>query len=382
MEDEVELLDLPYKCPICNKTSKNLLLHIRKKESCSSQIDPTLYDHWKMEQSKYSKRKLQSAYVKNGKHKDAQARYVKTGKHKEAVARYVKTGGHSEAQARYVDAGKHKLVQAKYEEKFRLYCKVCKYRKTSYSLRRQECNCPPADRGSFLQTKRHIQQKFRNKERVKYGVDNGKKRLEKFREMCFWCLYCLKHGRILNYTLDNVFNRFHLVEAEVEIAYYDDDGEFVEEYDDDETHSWLSDVDGSLLCVVITFQNVVLAPKSKWKNAIEEVNNNEAKTHLKEKLFSLIGKLQSYDNRNTRQIEIPDEYKVNKAKDDVDWRCPKPLIKEDEELLVDLLMDIVADEDVGEDLLELLKIDKFTETVETALLYTKGSTKAKEKESI
>jgi len=70
---------------------------------------------------------------------------------------------------------------------------------------------------------------------------------------------------------------------------------------------------------------VVLAPKSKWKNAIEEVNNNEAKTHLKEKLFSLIGKLQSYDNRNTRQIEIPDEFKVNKAKDDVDWRCSRLL---------------------------------------------------------
>ena len=74
MEDEVELPDLPDKCPICTKTSKNLLLHIRKKESCSSQIDPTLYDHWKREQSKYSKRKFQSAYVKNGKHKDAQAR--------------------------------------------------------------------------------------------------------------------------------------------------------------------------------------------------------------------------------------------------------------------------------------------------------------------
>ena len=57
------------------------------------------------------------------------------------------------------------------------------------------------------------------------------------------------------------------------------------------------------------------------------VNNNEGKIHLKEKLFSLIGKLQSYDNQNTRQIEIPDEYKVNKATDDVDWRCPKPLIK-------------------------------------------------------
>ena len=124
MEEE-ELPDLPDKCPVCNKESNNLLLHIRKKESCNSQIDPKLYDHWKTEQNRYSKRKFQSAYVKTGKHSSAQAKYVKTGKHKEAVAkyvktgkhkeavaRYVKTGGHKEAQSRYVDAGKHKEAQA------------------------------------------------------------------------------------------------------------------------------------------------------------------------------------------------------------------------------------------------------------------------------
>ena len=75
MEDEEEdLPDLPEKCPICNKASKNLLLHIRKKSSCNTKIDPALYDHWKREQNKFSKRKFQSAYVKTGKHKNAQGK--------------------------------------------------------------------------------------------------------------------------------------------------------------------------------------------------------------------------------------------------------------------------------------------------------------------
>ena len=39
----------------------------------------------------------------------------------------------------------------------------------------------------------------------------------------------------------------------------------------------------------------------------------------------------------------------------------------------------VADEDVGEELLELLRIDKFADTLERALLYTRGSLKATEK---
>ena len=56
-EDKEELPDLPDKCPICDKQSKNLLLHIKKKESCNSKIDPKLYEYWKDEQNRYSKRK-------------------------------------------------------------------------------------------------------------------------------------------------------------------------------------------------------------------------------------------------------------------------------------------------------------------------------------
>ena len=63
-EDRDELPDLPDKCPICDKVLKNLLLHIKKKESCGSKIDPKLYEHWKRQQNKYSKKKYQSAYIK------------------------------------------------------------------------------------------------------------------------------------------------------------------------------------------------------------------------------------------------------------------------------------------------------------------------------
>ena len=392
-EEEGELPDLPDKCPVCNKTSKNLLLHIRKKSSCNAKIDPDLYDHWKQEQNKYNKRKFQSAYVKAGKHKNAQEKYVKSGKHsevrekyvksgkhKEAQAKYVKSGKHSEAQDKYVDSGKHRKAQAKYEDKFRRYCKVCTYVYTSHyprmtsevPKRRQECNCPPADRISYIQTKRQNQQIRRNRKRIRLGFDDGKARLEKFKKMCSWCLYGLKNGK---FQLDKAFNRFHLVEAEVKFPYYDDDGERQESSDDEETHSWLSDVDGSLLCLVITFQKVLLLPKSKWIRAIKEVNTKEDKKHLKDKLFLLIGKLQSYDNTNTTEISIPDEYKVPKVITDpwYHWPFPETLTKEDEELLVNLLHEIVDGEDVGEELLELLGIDKDKDKdqLEIALLYTK-----------
>ena len=398
MEDEEEdLPDLPEKCPICNKASKNLLLHIRKKSSCNTKIDPALYDHWKREQNKFSKRKFQSAYVKTGKHKNAQEKYVKSGKHSEAQAKYVKSGKHSEAQAKYVksgkhseaqdkyvDSGKHKEAQRKYEDKFRRLCKVCTYVYTSHfptetsimPKRRQECNCPPADRISYMQTKRQNQQIRRNRKRIQLGIDDGKTRLEKFKKMCRWCLYGLKNGK---FHVDEAFNRFHLVEAEVKFSYYDDDGEWQESSDDDETHSWLSDVDGSLLCLVIIFQKVVLLPKSKWIRAIEEINTKEDKKHLKEKLFLLIGKLQSYDITNITEISIPEEYKVPKVLTSpwCHWPLPDTLTKEDEELLVNLLTDIVDSEDVGEELLELLGIDKDRrkDPLETALFYANSKAK-------
>ena len=113
--DEETLSDLPDKCPICDKSAKNLLLHIKKNESCYSKIDPKLYNHWKTKQIRNSKKKYQATYVKKGEHSKARARYMETEK-------YQKT------KARYIETGKQRKAQAKYEQKFKIVCNVCPVR--------------------------------------------------------------------------------------------------------------------------------------------------------------------------------------------------------------------------------------------------------------
>ena len=353
MEDQDKLPEIPDRCPNCNKSAKNLLLHIRMKEACSSKIDPQLYDYWKREQNKQNKRKYQ--------------------------AKYVRKGMHNEAQSKYIEAGKHKISQAKYEEKFRKYCKVCK------DKRREECKCTSADRQSFLQVKRHNQSKWRNRQIVKCDQD-GNARLENFRNFCLNVLWCLKRGEICNDTkyhqfdenpTKSIFNSFHLVEAEVKFNFSDseEEGGIVQDYDHDDTHKWLSQVDGSFLWLVITFQNVVLVPRSKWIKAIEVVNTLDDKKHLKEKLFRLIGKLQSFENENTKGISIPEEFNVEKANKNPRWNKPSNLTKEHEELLVKFLKNIVANDDVNQELQTLLNMTRVVDNLKIALKYTSDNVK-------
>ena len=68
--------EVPEKCPVCNKGFKNLLLHIRTKESCNKAIDTDQYDLWKILSMKKNKRKYQSKYIESGKHVAAQGRYL------------------------------------------------------------------------------------------------------------------------------------------------------------------------------------------------------------------------------------------------------------------------------------------------------------------
>ena len=416
-EDEEQLPDLPDKCPICDKESKNLLLHIRKKESCSSKIDPKLYEYWKREQNKSSKRKYQVTYIKKGKHnlaqerymetekhqnarkkyieagrqREAQERYMKTVKHQETRKRYIQAGKHSfhqasymetdkyqKAREKYIKTGKHRKAQAKYEDKFRFWCKVCEMKVVkpfhSYEKewkihqRKSECKCPPVDRRSYLQTKRYNKSKSRNRDRIRSGQDDGDRRLKSFRNLCLICLRSLKRG-----YLYSGFNKFHLVEGETVLEYSTAEGETVydvEEEDFDEIHSWLSEVDGTLLCLIILFQKVVLVPKSRWLKAIKEVSTKEEMQHLSDELYRLIGKLQSFENhQNTEDISIPEEFKCSKAVNDANWFTPETLSNKDEKLLIDLLEKFVGEEYLSEDLQMLLRIED--DNVETALLYTK-----------
>ena len=98
---------LPNECPVCNKETKNVLLHIRKKKSCSSQVDPVLYEHWKEEAYKRKKKK----YVDAGKHKKDKAKYVQSGKHKKDQAKYVLSGKHKKVQEKYVNTHGGKIYE-------------------------------------------------------------------------------------------------------------------------------------------------------------------------------------------------------------------------------------------------------------------------------
>ena len=68
--------ELPSKCPICNKVTSNLLLHINKKESCNKMIEPQIYQKWKDLANKRNKSKYQKKYIKAGKHDMAQKKYT------------------------------------------------------------------------------------------------------------------------------------------------------------------------------------------------------------------------------------------------------------------------------------------------------------------
>ena len=69
-------VEIPDRCPTCKKVSRNLLLHIRTKDSCRKSIDEKKYQSWKILANKRSKRKYQLKYVESGKHLEAQNNYL------------------------------------------------------------------------------------------------------------------------------------------------------------------------------------------------------------------------------------------------------------------------------------------------------------------
>ena len=75
MEEEEEE-SIPDRCPVCRKRCNNVLLHILKKDTCKDKIEPEIYDKWKNEAKKRSKKRYQEKFVKSGKHKEVQRKYI------------------------------------------------------------------------------------------------------------------------------------------------------------------------------------------------------------------------------------------------------------------------------------------------------------------
>ena len=315
--------DLPNKCPICKEVVEKLVLHISRNKSCYSHIDPELYKKWKLISLRRAKRSYQAKYVKSGWHRDAQSKYV--------------------------EAGGHKKAQQKYENKFR-QC-ISQNRWGDWKYENEE------KRQSFIQIKRQNQSKYRNRVRISQVDHDGEKRLELFNTMC---------RQILNWLDCNwgqfQLNRFQLVE-----------GDFIEE-EQDELHAWLKDVDSKMLEMVIKFQKIVQVPESRWKRVVEKVQSDSEINNLKEKLFTLIGKLKAYENFSTRNILIPDEFKGEKRFkrrfDVIPYANNSSLPREMELHLCRLIEDILG-EDI-EDLYDLLRLTSM-KNLKIACSYAKSN---------
>ena len=92
-------------------------------------------------------------------------------------------------------------------------------------------------------------------------------------------------------------------------------------------------------------------------------------------MFKLIGKLQSFENENTKGILIPEEFNIEKAMKNPSWNKPSTLTKEHEELLVNFLKNIVSNDDVNQELQTLLKMTRIVDNLTTALKYTSDNVK-------
>ena len=299
---------LPTQCPVCDEVVEKLVLHISRNKLCHSNIDPELYKKWKL----ISRRRTRRIY-----------------------------------QAKYVKCGWHNDAQKKYENKFRKRISQDRWGNWKYENLEQ--------RRSFIQVKRQNQSKYQNRKQISQVDHDKEKRIKLFNSMC----------RIIVSWLDGnrgptMMNKFHLVE-----------GSFIEE-EQDELHEWLKDVDSKLLEMVIKFQKVVQVPKSRWMRVVEKMKSNLEVHHLREKLFTLIGKLKAYGNICTRDVPIPEEFKCQRSshnKFDISFDYTS-LPKEVELHLCRLIEDILG-EDI-EDMYNLLRLTDM-KNLEIACSYAKSS---------
>ena len=267
-------------------------------------------------------------------------------------------------QSKYVKDGRHNTTQKKFIKK-----------------------CKKDDYSSSLQIQAQRRAKNKNREIIGKGTpgsenkEEQEKRMQTFQKMCCWSLYQLREGTICdsygryNYNL----NKFHLIEADFN------------EHHHDELHAWMKGISSELLSKFITFQQIALVPRSRWKLAIEKAKKDPLKKKYEEKIYKIIGKLKSYNHELTTRITIPENYKSNcKGTNE----CPMKkgelipggqgskkegkkeihlykLSKEEEKLLISLIDDIIGCVDDFKDgvLIDLLQINKIMKNLEIALKY-------------
>ena len=290
--------EIPTHCPVCKKVASNLLLHIRKKESCFAEVDKDQYETWREKSRKNTKKASQKKYIDSGRHSEAQERYSKACK-KQDYTSWKKLG---------------RQKSARHNEKY----KVAKLTFKELNNEMDEMN---------------------------------KKRKEKFEDMCHDTLRSLKCGRTPS---DHCLNSLHLVE-----------GNFIASAQD-QMHVWMEDVSGSLLYRMITFQQLLLVPYSRWLSAIDKV-----KESYRNILLGMIGKLNSYQHKSTEGLTIPDEFKLKCKENQESDEALKA--RDRDELLIEWIDEVIGTEDDWDDgyMGGLLRIQDTLDNLESSLLYTK-----------
>ena len=231
---------------------------------------------------------------------------------------------------------------------------------------------------TYLEIKRHIQSKYDNRKKILKYEQDGEERLALFYRLCGLCFTALHNNCEVPIGIE--LRRFQLVE-----------GDF-HEGDHEEVHAWLKDVDTKLLEMVITFQKIVLVPRSRWIRAVEKVESNSENNLLKVKLYTLIGKLNALEHFRPEAVTIPEEFKFERGfyekgarsvprmsreiYRDYEISCFKFIKKHQrlpEEMKIYLcnVIDAIIGEDI-EDLYDLLCMTQDMKNLRIASLYTQS----------
>ena len=197
-----------------------------------------------------------------------------------------------------------------------------------------------------------------------YWKKEMQEKREHFIKICIWSLQWFTWGRT------PYLRKFHLVE--------EDEVYFREELvlTKNESNAWFREIDTALLEAIISMQMVVHIPKSKWLGALQTLEQNQDKK-LKDRLFTLIARLQAGGNRNTMGIQVPKTEMKTITK--VDWKREikqaEKIIKltaEDEIMLIDYIVDILGDENglIHKEFQDLLGLSDDIKMIYNVLPYT------------
>ena len=218
-------------------------------------------------------------------------------------------------------------------------------------------------RNRIKEEKEYLEEK---KSHMYYWREEMQEKREHFINICIWSLQWFTWGR----TPPSLIRRFPLVE--------EDEVYFREELvlTKNESNAWFREIDTALLEAIISMQMVVHIPKSKWLGALQTLEQNQDKK-LKDRLFTLIARLQAGGNRNTRGIQVPKTEMKTITK--VDWKREikqaEKIIKltaEDEIMLIDYIVDILGDENglIHKEFQDLLGLSDDIKMIYNVLPYT------------